>query len=418
MLVTILKGRLGGINMFESLANFWNANQDRLEQEGLSPGQMNTAGIAGQLMASGVPAKDAYVQAAKIFRDQEKTNLERNKQENKQQQLATASQILQQGGGLADLLAAGVDHPAILGALPQSQWVPNKGHPEGGEYKTPPVRGMQGMGGGGMQQPQNNMTMDNQSLNMAPPQQNREPRYDEFDTSELGKKAELAVKTRRIQEADEYVRKTNDQARNARATVHTADQLEAIIPHLFSGKGLDPETKERWANALGINPDEVNASQIFTGEVSNIIGEIERQVKDGRSTDAAAQIIIDAKPKKGNTEEANLSLIRGIKARGIALDEKAEALTKWADAGRDPNKFEQTWAAYERKNPYLSLDKKGHVKVNESNISKWRKVIFGEEIGEVNDAHRAAEEPTQSNNNADQKLLNKNFERLKSILAQ
>jgi hypothetical protein len=393
--------------MFESLKDIWNQNQRNLQEQGIRPGQKNTAGIAGELVLGGMLPKDAYIQAAKIFREQEKSNIEQNKQENKQQQLATASQILQQGGGLADLLAAGVDNPGILAALPQSQWVPNKGHPEGGEYKTPPVRGMQGMGGEGMQSPQNNMTMGNQSLNMAPPQQNREPRYDEFDTSELGKKAELAVKTRRIQEADEYVRKINDQARNARATVHTGHQLEKLIPKIFSGEGLDPETKETWSRKLGINPEQVTASQIFTGEVSNIIGEIERQVKDGRSTDAAAQIIIDAKPKKGNSEEANLSLVRGIIARGIALDEKGEALAKWTEAGRDPNKFEQTWAAYERKNPVLSLDEKGQVKVNEANISKWRKAIFGEEIGE-----------TQEINNPIEKIApdNDRNERIRAIL--
>lgn len=72
--------------MFDSLGDIWNANQQRLEQEGVRPGQMNTAGIAGQLIASGMLPKDAYVQAAKVFRDQELTNIDRQKQQMQQVQ--------------------------------------------------------------------------------------------------------------------------------------------------------------------------------------------------------------------------------------------------------------------------------------------------------------------------------------------
>lgn len=379
--------------MFDSLGDIWNANQQRLAQEGVRPGQMNTAGIAGQLIASGMMPKDAYVQAAKVFRDQENTNLQSQKQEVRQQQMHTAAQILQQGGGLAEMLAAGVSDPAILGALPQPQWIPNKGSPEGGRFVTPGAggqanaMGMQGnmplsapsMGAPAMG------TMQNGGLGMQVPQ---ETGYDQFDTSELGIKEATKLKGKRAGKADEYVEKVNDQAEKARAVVHTADQLEALIPQLFSAEYLNPEMKEKISNTLGVNKEQVIANQTFTGEVSNIIGEIERQVKDGRATDAAAQIIIDAKPKKGNAPEANLSLVRGIKARGLALDEKSEALAKWVENGRDPMKFKQTWAAYERKNPILTLNKNGTVKVNEANLSKWRKALFGEEIGEVSREER------------------------------
>jgi len=70
--------------MFDSLGELWNQNQQQLAAEGVRPGQANTSGIAGQLIASGMAPQDAYVQAAKIFREQEIGNIEKQKQQIKQ----------------------------------------------------------------------------------------------------------------------------------------------------------------------------------------------------------------------------------------------------------------------------------------------------------------------------------------------
>jgi len=75
------------------LGEFFQANDRRLEQQGIRPGQSNTAGIAGQLIASGVMPRDAYVQAAQIAHGQEQTNIERQKQEIEQMQKHQYSQL-------------------------------------------------------------------------------------------------------------------------------------------------------------------------------------------------------------------------------------------------------------------------------------------------------------------------------------
>lgn len=163
--------------MFNALGDIWNQQQQSLADQGIRPGQMDTAGIAGKLILSGVLPKDAYVQAAQIFHGQEQNNLQKQKQEQRQQQLVTASRILQQGGSLADLLAAGVDNPAILGALPQSQWVSNPHEPGGGSFRNPGARGMQQPGlGGGMGGSQNNMM---------PPQQEPQQMYDQAPSQDI-----------------------------------------------------------------------------------------------------------------------------------------------------------------------------------------------------------------------------------------
>lgn len=112
--------------MFDSLGDIWNQNQERLQAEGVRPGQMNTAGLAGQLIASGVMPKDAYVQAAKMFRDQEVVNLERQKQEQQQQMALQAAKLFQQGEAngtpqntLAQLLSMGM-RPQDAAALVQT----------------------------------------------------------------------------------------------------------------------------------------------------------------------------------------------------------------------------------------------------------------------------------------------------------
>lgn len=85
--------------MFDSLSNFLAQNQQRLEQEGVRPGQMNAAGTAGLLMASGMMPQDAYVQAARMTREQEMANLEKQKYEQQQQQALQLAQLLQGGEG-------------------------------------------------------------------------------------------------------------------------------------------------------------------------------------------------------------------------------------------------------------------------------------------------------------------------------
>lgn len=384
--------------MFNALGDVWNQQQQSLADQGLRPGQMDTAGIAGKLILSGVLPKDAYVQAAQIFHGQEQNNLQKQKQDQRQQQLAAASQIIKQGGGLADLLAAGVSDPGILGALPQPQWVPNKGNPAGGQFVTPgqmpgaPQSGMQAGGGMSNQLPQPQLGGTPLPMN-----QNNQSQYDQFDTSELGVKEATKLKGKRAASADEYVRDITDQASKASDTVQTIRQLKVLIPQLFTGNYA--EEKEKLSRGLGVNQEAVEAHEQFDATVTRLVDELEQQKKSGRATDAAAKIIIGSKPKKGNIHAANLSIANALEARGVAIEEKAEALDKWKAQGRDPNSFEQVWNSYERKNPFMTIGKKGHIQINEKNLVKWRKDIFGEEIGETQEK----ETPELSTNNIDRK---------------
>jgi hypothetical protein len=371
--------------MFDSLGDIWNANQQRLEQEGVRPGQMNTAGIAGQLIASGMLPKDAYVQAAKVFRDQENTNLQSQKQEVRMQQAHTASQILQKGGGLAEMLAAGISDPGILGALPQPQWIPNKGDPNGGRFVTPGMGSQaQNVGAGMGSAPSMGApamgTMQNGGLGMQVPQ---ETGYDQFDTSELGIKEATKLKGKRAEKADEYVQKVRDEGQGAIDVVNTADELEKLIPQLFTGDYSAGKLKA--SRLAGINKESVEAQDTFNGRVNTLVEDLEALKKDGRATDAAAKLIIGAKPKETNDTEA---IIRAIKARAEGQKERTEALQMWLDRGGDPKKFEHEWFRYENKNPFIKIGKNGRLSVNEDNLVKWRKILFGEEIGEVSREER------------------------------
>lgn len=83
--------------MFDSLSNYFEQNNQRLADEGVRPGQMNAAGMAGYLMSTGMMPQDAYIQAARMTREQEMSNLERQKYEQQQQQALQLAQMLQGG---------------------------------------------------------------------------------------------------------------------------------------------------------------------------------------------------------------------------------------------------------------------------------------------------------------------------------
>jgi len=79
--------------MFDSLSNVLQQQPQGSAEQGYQLEQMNTAGIAGKLIAFGMQPKDAYVQAAQLSRQQEMGNIERQKQQTEQQQRFQFSQL-------------------------------------------------------------------------------------------------------------------------------------------------------------------------------------------------------------------------------------------------------------------------------------------------------------------------------------
>lgn len=95
----------------------------------------NTLSLAGLIAASsGIPLGDALVKAAEVTRGQEHVNLEKSKQAQKQKMLQVASEILRNGGGLNDLIDAGVDFQSAA-ALVQAQQGQNKANQEASASK-------------------------------------------------------------------------------------------------------------------------------------------------------------------------------------------------------------------------------------------------------------------------------------------
>lgn len=366
--------------MFETLADIWNQNQNNLQEQGVNPGQMNTAGIAGQLIASGVRPQDAYVQAAQIFRGQEQSNLERLKQERKQQQLAVASQILQQGGSLADLLAAGVDNPAILGALPQSQWIPDINNPEGGSFRTPGVRGMQGSLGGTMQGPQNNMMSQQQMPQQARQQNiamnNRMIRSEFEGNTPAEKAANIEIQKRRSEETDKWQKILNDQANASSNVITNIGRVKKVIPKMFTGTGAN--IKYEVNKALGTDKPAVVATEKFNAAVSQVIDDLQTQKTRG-VTDSGRDLIIATKPHLENTREGSESIANAIDAHAKGQQEKAKAANEWLRMGGDKNEFEIRWRDFEESHPFITDNEKtGLLETHEENIHKWKDVLFGE----------------------------------------
>ncbi len=359
--------------MIESLGNYF------LDKQGLKAGPDSTSTIAADLVISGVPPSQAYVQAAQIFREQEKTNIERQKHEQKQQQLAVASKILQEGGSLADLLAAGVDNPAILGALPQSQWVPNIHHPEGGEFRNPGTRGMQqpGVGGGGMPGPQNNMMPPQQASQQNISTGNRMPMASPGlgNTTPAEKQATIDVQKRRIEETDKWQKELNDQANNASDVITNIGRVKRAIPKMFTGTGAN--LKYEGSKATGIFKESTVATEKFNAAVSQVINDLEAQKKRG-ATDAARDIIIATKPYLENTEEGSASIANAIDAHAKGQKEKAKAAHEWLKSGGNKEEFDIKWREFEEAHPFITENEKnGLLEVHEENIHKWKDILFG-----------------------------------------
>jgi len=161
--------------VFENLGQMMQPQGGQQQQSGQQlpeSAQSKTLANLGMLIMSGASPQDAYTLAAKMTHDQETVDAQRQKQEVRQQQAHTAAQILQNGGGLAEMLAAGINDPGILGALPQPQYITNPHEPGGGSFKYPGLRGQGnpiGQGGAGGQ---GNMQPSQGTQNgMMPPQQ-------------------------------------------------------------------------------------------------------------------------------------------------------------------------------------------------------------------------------------------------------
>jgi hypothetical protein len=388
--------------MFNSLGDLWNANQERLTQQGVKPGQQGQAGIFGTLIASGVMPRDAYVQAAKMTRDQEVANMDRQKQEQAQEQQHQFRQLAdyvrsnpnvsnQELAGAA--IQFGVDPryvPAFLGALgAEDKVIQDVEH-------GPQIFRKHAGRITGQDQQNESMALDTNNPAMGTTQNGGlgaqvPPKMTVQPSSMLGRSAaKIEYKSaknkeeREAKESAEYTKKIQAEGRGALDVVEDANQIEQLIPQLFTGKysGNKLET----ARFLGTNKESVEAQDLFNGRVSSLLEDLEAQKVGGRATDAAAKLILSAKPKETNDTEANLSIIRGIKARAEGQAERTEAYNMWVERGGDPKKFEQKWFEYERKHPFIKIGKNGRLSVNDENLIKWRKELFGEEIGEFSNS--------------------------------
>lgn len=378
--------------MFDSLSNFFAQNQQRLEQEGIRPGQMNAAGTAGLLMASGMMPQDAYVQAARMTREQEMANLEKQKYEQQQLQLQTAAQILQNGGGLADMLAAGISNPAILGAIPQPQWVGDATLPGGGRFITAGAQGGMGAPSQGGQQMQMGGQEDIQSM----PQWDMQPRKIGYNDGLQGdspaeRQAAIDIKKRRAEETDKWQQRINEQAKSASNVVTNIGRVKEAIPKMFTGTGAS--AKYELNKALGINKSATVATEKFNSAVSQVIDDLQSQKTKG-VTDAGRDLIIATKPQLEGTPKGSMSIANAIEAHAKGQTERAKAADEWLRAGGDPRGFDVKWLEFEETYPFITENEKtGLLDVHESNIQKWRDVLFGGESGTEADLGSSNDNP-------------------------
>jgi hypothetical protein len=330
--------------------------------------------------------QDAYVQAAKIFREQENTNIQSQKQDIRMQQAHTASQILQKGGGLADILAAGISDPGILGALPQPQWVSNPHEPGGGSFKNPGLRGPAGPSGQGNMQPsqgtQNSMINPQQA-----PEQNMNmgnrmpaPTVPFSNNTPAEQQANIDVQKRRVEETDKWMKDLSDQANAASNVITNIGRVKKAIPKMFTGTGAN--TKYQASKAIGVFGEATEATEKFESAVSQVIENLQNQQKRG-VTDSGRDLIIATKPHLEHTEKGSMSISNAIDAHAKGQLQKAKAAQEWLKAGGTKDEFDLKWREFEEANPFITENpKNGLLEVHEENIHKWKDAIFGHKANE------------------------------------
>jgi hypothetical protein len=358
-----------------------------------------TVGLAGLLMAQGMDPEKAYVQAAQIHQGQEKNDIQQQKIQQQQQQSMIAAQILQQGGGLPEMLAAGITHPAILGSLPQPQWVPSGDMPGGGSFRTP---GMPGMGGGmpqqsgGMPSPQGNQMSTGgggpqqppmTASQTAPSPQKTPNEMEQERKKELAdQKSALKIKERRTADTDKWQQNNTHAAEGAGNIIRSANILEKTIPEMFSGTWADKQSG--LAKGTHTYKKAVRANETFKKIVNQVIRDIETTTRY-RTTDAARDLIVGTKPEETNTPEGNLSIVKAIKTFAKLQSERAEASNEWLEKGGNEHEFETRWNKFQTEYPSIDFDPNSAMLVsNEGNLKKWRNVLFGN-----NEASEEEKEP-------------------------
>ena len=410
----------------QQFQQYGDQQMQQFQQHGGQPMQQEVpetaTSLAGLLIMSGVLPKDAYVQGAKMFHEQENARIQQHKQQVKQNekmqfmQLADyirnnpnasnqeiAARALESGGGFANI-------PAFVNMVGTQEQIINDAYngptifrKNAGVYEQPGGNLPSGNGG-------QNLSPDANAFNgIIPPvnsttnaTMNRKEGLAKFK-SDL-KKSELNHKA-----TEEWREEITSGAKAGAEVVKNAGILRRAIPKMYSGSFAD--TKYGLSKASGADEKAIAATEIFDKMTAQVIRDLESS-KSQRVTDSARDLIIATKPQRTNSEKGNISVVNALDAYGMLEQERAKAAEEWAEKGGDRHKFEILWNQFQEQYPSISLNEDtGMLDVHKENIKKWRKVLFGESNEDTLSDQRTPDM------NADQELLDNNFKKLQSLLS-
>lgn len=403
--------------MFDSLQQMLNPQMDEQMQRGYvqqshPQAQQSAVGLAGMLIASGMLPQDAYIQGARMHREQEISNIEKQKQQqmqNERMQFTQLADWLQQNPNAnnRDIVAQSVR----LGVNPQNiaSWLGSIGTQE--QIVNDPLHGPQifrknagvyePRGAGIVNAAENASPAPRMSRELAnqEPGSNSEMRTQVEEDSRMGMekplnrveaaakyKSNLKQEESKGKDTQEWRKNITKQAAAAGNILKNVEIAERAIPKMYSGTGAN--AKYELSKATGVNKKAVVATEIFDKTVAQIIRDMESSQAQ-RVTDTARDLIIATKPQLENSKEGNISVAKAIKTHAMLQKERAEAADKWIKQGGNEHEFEILWNQFEEKYPSIMLNEEtGLLDSNESNTKKWKDFIFGGKKEETPEENR------------------------------
>jgi hypothetical protein len=352
--------------------------------------QHDAMGLAGMLILGGMKPQDAYVQGAKMAREEEYSQYERQKQQAEQMQRQQYSQLAdyvrnnpnvsnQELAGAAMQLGVNpANIPAFLGALgaedkvvQDSVYGPTIFRKHAGSIERD-----------GQQQINTNPNMDTSTtangINTPPPLVNRVEAREKY-------KSDLRKDERKEKENAEYNKELAESSSNATDLLEQLDTMKQLIPNVFTAPFA--ESKYSFNKTLGINPEKTADYELFKKYYSDMVFDL-LSTQKGVQTNEDRKEMAKTKPGPENTEEGNMAIAKSMEAMLTRRLEHNIAVSEYMKQGGSKTEFEKIWRTYAKKHPLLSKDKKGILQINENNLYNWRKEIFGQEMGETQ------EEPT------------------------